>query len=241
MFASRLHGSKRPARGSLAIMIASALVGYAVNQPAAFGQKRLDGFWAGCRGYKPRLLRHRAGEVLSIFSSNYGRFTSLVHWKSDNADNFIVPLELSKLMRAACISSLAAWMLVLAITGWCCHPRACCAPICQDSYANASTVVTHCCRHCGSETRDQDDQSAPSNDESVPSPCERGCQGVCTYLPSQQVSFDVDEAPMPFETVDILSTSANSQFAISLWMRKFESSRIEPAQRLHLLHQIFLI
>ena len=41
MFAARLHGSMRQARGSLVIMIASALVGYAANQPTAFGQKQL--------------------------------------------------------------------------------------------------------------------------------------------------------------------------------------------------------
>lgn len=144
-------------------------------------------------------------------------------------------------MHAACSSIIAAWIFIQAASGWCCHPPFWRAPAYEGSAVATARIEADCCKRCGSQTHDENDQSAPCRHSSVP--CDGdACYGVCVYLPAQQVQFDFTKAALHFDIVANLIAPTDPDLGTRLaWLRKYDSRRFEPAERLHLLHQIFRI
>lgn len=138
-------------------------------------------------------------------------------------------------MRETGTSLLTAWMIILAVTGWCCQPVACCLPS-PDTISvsgSATVLVRDCCKRRGS--RDHDDSPSPA------APChgEPICHGVCVYIHLQElllVSVDATFITCSFEAVDSQVKGHCGQSGATHNLDHFR-----PAEPLYLLHQVFLI
>ena len=133
-------------------------------------------------------------------------------------------------MNAFFSNLMAAWLLFLAVSGWCCHPLGHIFR-CSELSATQSDAST-CCDDC-----------APERQQS-PSPCKQQdkCQGVCTYLPEKTTEIDFGSASSPYDVVFLASTDADKYllvpFRLELACKLVDSS---PPLRPHLLHRILLI
>ena len=136
-------------------------------------------------------------------------------------------------MHALFSNLMAAWLLTLAVSGWCCHRPFGCEGV-QRNAASVTHTIGSCCKCCNSQT------SAAST---APCNCRWGeCQGVCTYLPPQRTQVDTQHVLLPFDFAAIISALGDAQVAVALsWERAYHPIRFEPSLRLHLLHQILLI
>jgi len=125
---------------------------------------------------------------------------------------------------------MSAWLLVLAVTGWCCHPLG--HAIRCNAQAAAASNSSSCCEDC-----------TPKPEQS-PSPCkhEKKCLGVCTYLPEKTTEFDSENTPSLYDAVFLASTEAGNHllvpFRLELPGNLVDSA---PPLRTHLLHRILLI
>lgn len=145
-------------------------------------------------------------------------------------------------MRAAFSGIMAAWIFILAVSGWCCHPPFSCA---RDSQMAPTSSATGCCkRSCESSAPREEDRSAPLPKDSNPcQPCQRKteCHGVCVYLPGQQASFEANQMASDFTAIAIVPTGRDLHCSVGHGMRASNSHRLKAQQRLHLQYQILLI
>lgn len=142
-------------------------------------------------------------------------------------------------MREAFTSILAAWMLIVGVSGWCCHPVARFATS-LDVVSTASVAATthECCRRCGGTEHEESDASKPSQD--APNPCDgqRSCYGVCVYIPSPEV----DRITLDLTFAMLIPEPVFSQFAgVHGQLLTCDQQHIQRTEALYLLHQVFRI
>ena len=135
-------------------------------------------------------------------------------------------------MQAVFSSLMAAWIFVLAVSGWCCRPPS------FWRLGESSEVVSlaaECCQHCCQQGHREDEPTAPCKDR-------KECHGTCTYVPVQKTSFEAKAALTPFDFTAMIPMLGGSQVATALsWERADDPGRFEPPIRLHLYHQVLPI
>ena len=134
-------------------------------------------------------------------------------------------------MRAVFSSLMTVWMAILTVSGWCCH-----SPFCAHLHGSSGPAAraVECCNDC----------CCPASQTGKPQPCRccTGCQGVCTYLPTQKVQLDGPGVVSTSDFAAVLSSQADSELpSASHWVRAYDPVRFQSSLRLHLLHQILLI
>ncbi len=131
-------------------------------------------------------------------------------------------------MHAFISNAMAAWLVILAVSGWC-HST-------SDGVSDSSKPnVVACCKHC-------DHQTGKENQPAAPRQPRTDCHGVCIYLPVQESQVDSTPVLLPFDFAAIIPSLEGSQVAAALsWERSCDPMQSEPPLRLHLLHQIMLI
>jgi hypothetical protein len=135
-------------------------------------------------------------------------------------------------MYAILSNAMAAWLLLLAVSGWCCH-----FPMDGTAKPSQSQPVA-CCKHC--QRHRCEHQSGQGNRPDAPRPSQSDCHGVCVYLPPQEMQVEL--ASMSWDAAAIVPVLGTSQLdTASSWERLCEPSGSEPPMRLHHLHQIMLI
>ena len=133
-------------------------------------------------------------------------------------------------MNAFVSNLMAAWLLILAVTGWCCHPLShavACADLCASA-ANAS----NCCEDC------------PQESNQSPKPCQQQdkCQGVCTYLPEKPTEFDSNHALSPYGSLFLACTDVDKYLLTPVRLElACHLSDSAALLRPHHLHRILLI
>jgi len=134
-------------------------------------------------------------------------------------------------MHATFSGLMAAWMFVLAVSGWCCHPPSFCA----HAEQTVAVDTAECCKHHDSKHHTEDEPAAPCKDRTK-------CQGACIYLPTEKTEFDCNQvmASIHFLATD-LPCEVSQVAVLFLWERTGDRGRLEPPLRLHLLHQVLLI
>lgn len=97
------------------------------------------------------------------------------------------------------------------------------------------------CVKCAKHQQQSSDESGKKS--STPCGCKLGCHTTCTYLPTQKVSVDSQQLAPSFFDFVVASINGGDIPAPVAW--SWETIR-DPghsgsSQRLHLLHQVFLI
>ena len=150
----------------------------------------------------------------------------LVDYRNDALGYF------GEIMRALFSSLLAAWMFVLAVSGWCCRPPFACA---QTDSAPSASRAAECCKRCGREGHRESEPTAPCKGQSE-------CHGICVYLPVQKTQLDTKPVLASFDFIATVPALGDSQIAAALsWEQICDPLRFEPPLRLHLVHQVLLI
>jgi len=135
-------------------------------------------------------------------------------------------------MREVFTRLMAAWIFVLAVSGWCCRPPFACAQ--ADSAPSVSQTVA-CCQRCGREGHRESEPTAPCKGQSE-------CHGVCVYVPAQKAQLDTKPVLSAIDFIAIAPPLTDSQIAAALaWEQLGDPLRFEPPLRLHLVHQVLLI
>jgi len=136
-------------------------------------------------------------------------------------------------MHAILSNLMAAWLVILAVTGCCCHPQGR-AVRCCDVFAVAKVSST-CCEN-GANCAEEQKQSVP--------PCQQQdkCLGVCTYLPGKSIAIDTSHTHSPYGFLFLTSTNIDASFLIPLRLEfAVKLAESPPLLRPHLLHRILLI
>jgi hypothetical protein len=127
---------------------------------------------------------------------------------------------------------VALALLVHAVCGCCLHHAHANSP-CDHGIA-LEIAGSECCEHTG----------APAEGNLPQSPCdgERGCHGVCNYLPTPKTQFDRSHELAAIDFATTLPQYVDAQlFALCSVGAVCEPHSFEPPLRLHLWHQHLLI
>ncbi len=135
-------------------------------------------------------------------------------------------------MRTVLPISMAALLLIQAVSGSCWQPTRACIGL-ETARGVAST---HSCCETGCEDEGE------GNSTEGPCGCDLECSGICTYLGSEKIDFDSAQLIVAFAHALVQSALADSQSVPTNWTQILcGTSEIEPPLRLHLLHQTLLI
>ncbi len=148
-----------------------------------------------------------------------------------------------KRMRTVLSNFMAVWLLILAVTGWCCHQPCDCAQAAPNSVSPAHLVPccagllqpSKCAEDCCNNTHDAVPPRAPCKDHSK-------CQGVCIYLPAETNPVDGKLSLMSFY-LDSVNSAQVGLLGTPAFCFGGPCDLVGPAppSRLHVLHQVFLI
>jgi hypothetical protein len=148
-----------------------------------------------------------------------------------------------KRMRKFFSISMAVWLLVLAVTGWCCHQPCECAHAAPEAPTLAHSV--RCCSSLWQPVACAEDCCNDTHDPSPPcTPCKdhTQCLGVCIYLPTKASPVEGKLLLATFYVGSLDSSPIGMQVIAALccgWTSEFVGPA--PPSRLHVLHQVFLI
>lgn len=181
------------------------------------------------RRARPRLGGRRLGSLRDRFARSLPflpqvpRLPTTINEKANQARSS------APMIHATFSNLLAAWMLAIAICGWCCHTPA------QSSGGGSTEIAqTKCCSPCPCSSKPTNDSSAPCNGSNR-------CQGACVYVPASGIQFDVHQGSAPLDltwATDAPTVAASTASSLSLSVTRFDAG---PPLRTHLLHQILLI
>lgn len=147
-------------------------------------------------------------------------------------------------MRAAVSSVLAAWMFILAVSGWCCHPPTCCAHVVRSvSVMMPPTVVppaVGCCQQCGGTDHRESDSGAPCRHQ-VPEKDGTTCNHICQYVGTSAQVPAIDVSVPSLDSIVSLTESLQFELLAASEIRTFDPQRLKCSQQLYLQFQQLLI
>lgn len=133
-------------------------------------------------------------------------------------------------MRSYLTNLMAIWLVMQAMTGWCCR-RPCLEEAHQVELVAQKTACR--CHECGDTT------SHPQ--PAKPCSCNE-CHGFCTYVPPEKFPAETLQVSPGFDVLAVSPATITAQTLSADWfVTHCQYSPTPPPLKLHLLHQILVI
>lgn len=126
-------------------------------------------------------------------------------------------------MKTLFTNLMAAWLLVLAITGWCC----------QGPFGRSSALTSgghaQCACQCSNCTSRPSQSQAPSN-------APKSCQGICKFVPAARATVDESQLAAVVVSTTYLAPSSVCPDVAAGRVQGESHFSVGPPVALHLLH-----